>query len=241
MVRGRGCLANYTRVTTVLAVAQPQRQSRPAVVRSIARAGGRTCARPGCPAPARATLDFVYETREVRLDALRADPSPATYDLCESHADRTSPPYGWTLVDDRPEDPTERAPRLDDEQATVAVLAAALHPVAAGDEPEDDLAIDTITAAAAELADAEVEVAIAELHALSSGPGRHAGSDPDRAHGSLVAQPRPVLAVRGSAGPAGHPVASDHPAGADEPAGGPSRDGERGVDPIGAPDRAELW
>lgn len=61
----------------------------------------RTCARPGCSAPAVATLAFFYRAREVSLEKLGLDEMPATYDLCATHADRTRPPYGWVLNDRR--------------------------------------------------------------------------------------------------------------------------------------------
>jgi hypothetical protein len=105
------------------------------VVRSLARAAERPCARPGCPAPARATLTFVYATREARLDRLSDAKDPQAYDLCAAHAARTEAPRGWGYVDVRPEDdraPVEpiAAPRRDlGSDATVAVLAAALRAV----------------------------------------------------------------------------------------------------------------
>lgn len=107
--------------------------ARNAVVRPLSRVAGRPCARPGCPSPARATLSFRYATREAWLEKLHDEDSPASYDLCGSHADRTRPPAGWAIVDERPAEdmePAERAParELGDEH-TVAVLAAALRAV----------------------------------------------------------------------------------------------------------------
>ncbi len=61
----------------------------------------RTCARPGCSAPAAATLAFFYGEREVCLERLGLDELPATYDLCATHADRMRPPYGWVMNDRR--------------------------------------------------------------------------------------------------------------------------------------------
>lgn len=95
-----------------------------AVVRPLSRAAGRPCSRPGCPAPAQATLTFRYDSREASLGELSADPTPAGYDLCATHADRTGPPRGWELVDARP-DEADGSEAGDD---TVAVLAAALRP-----------------------------------------------------------------------------------------------------------------
>jgi len=61
----------------------------------------RRCARPGCGQPADTTLSFAYDQRQVWLDDLWADDSPANHDLCARHADRTQPPRGWELRDRR--------------------------------------------------------------------------------------------------------------------------------------------
>lgn len=63
----------------------------------------RRCARPGCADVATATLAFRYEGSQAWLTPLADDRSPATYDLCGPCADRTSPPRGWELVDERPD------------------------------------------------------------------------------------------------------------------------------------------
>jgi len=60
----------------------------------------RLCARPGCGAPATAVLTFQYATRTVWL-LDQGDPDPAAIDLCTRHADRLSPPRGWTGHDRR--------------------------------------------------------------------------------------------------------------------------------------------
>jgi hypothetical protein len=105
------------------------------VVRSLARAAERPCARPSCPAPARATLTFSYATAEAHLDRLSDHADPQRYDLCARHATRTEPPRGWELVDRRPEEDRveiEAPPISSRELAsdeTVAVLAAALRAV----------------------------------------------------------------------------------------------------------------
>jgi hypothetical protein len=105
-------------------------------VRPLSRAADRPCARPGCPSPSRATLEFSYATRTVRLASLSDERSPEAYDLCANHADRTSPPHGWELRDERqPEPEVGERPRPDqlDSPRTVAVLAAALR----GGQDED--------------------------------------------------------------------------------------------------------
>lgn len=70
---------------------------------------------------------------------LLPDGGPETYDLCGDHADRTRPPHGWMLHDERPDEVPVDAPdsaELGSPQ-TVAVLAAALR-----GEPDSDAATD---------------------------------------------------------------------------------------------------
>lgn len=129
--------------------AAQDRTARDAVVRPLARAAERPCVRPGCPAPARASLSFRYQSREAWLERLSEEPRPESYDLCSAHAGRTNPPHGWQLRDRRPreeqvagEPPTAPA-GLGGEQ-TVAVLAAALRSVPTG--PAQEPAPDTSTA-----------------------------------------------------------------------------------------------
>jgi hypothetical protein len=93
-------------------------------VRAIARAAGRTCSRSGCDTPAAATLVFSYADRVARLVDLLDMGEPQAYDLCPTHADRTSPPVGWELSDTRP--PQSASPRRLEDHETVEVLAAAL-------------------------------------------------------------------------------------------------------------------
>jgi hypothetical protein len=53
-----------------------------------------------CPTPASSLMLYSYEDRLIWLD----DPSISTitgYAMCASHADRLTPPLGWTLVDRR--------------------------------------------------------------------------------------------------------------------------------------------
>jgi len=60
----------------------------------------RLCAHPGCGAPATAVLTFQYATRTVWvLD--QGDDEPSVIDLCTPHADKISPPRGWTAHDRR--------------------------------------------------------------------------------------------------------------------------------------------
>lgn len=111
-----------------MAETRKPRPSRQPVVRPLSRATGRPCARPGCPSPSRATLTFSYATQEVWLEPLRDEPPPHAYDLCPAHADRTQPPKGWTLVDERSDDADGAGSSGEfGGERTVAVLAAALH------------------------------------------------------------------------------------------------------------------
>lgn len=61
----------------------------------------RRCARPGCGEPATTTLSYAYDQRQVWLDDLWSEDSPANHDLCGRCADRTKPPKGWELRDRR--------------------------------------------------------------------------------------------------------------------------------------------
>lgn len=63
--------------------------------------GYRTCSHTGCQWPAVATLSFDYGVRRAWLDELSPRNDPSTYDLCSVHADRFSPPRGWTHEDRR--------------------------------------------------------------------------------------------------------------------------------------------
>ena len=140
-------MPNHTDVVYRALVAAPEElrndDVRPdAVVRPLSRRAERPCARPGCPAPARATLTFAYHQREAWIERLQDRSEPQAYDLCASHASRTGPPHGWTLRDRRPEeerrtDPPPVTPVDLGGERTVAVLAAALRAVP-GVAPESD-------------------------------------------------------------------------------------------------------
>lgn len=116
-----------------MATSSPRPAPRRGVVRSLASAVDRPCARPGCPAPARATLTFSYGSREAVLDRLTEHDEPQGYDLCGAHAERTDPPRGWQLTDRRPAEELVPPPVREDRdlgsEETVAVLAAALRAV----------------------------------------------------------------------------------------------------------------
>jgi hypothetical protein len=57
-----------------------------------------TCVR--CGAPAAAAMSFDYPERSVWLNELE-DGVAGGYVLCGRHADRLTPPLGWTLTDRR--------------------------------------------------------------------------------------------------------------------------------------------
>lgn len=61
----------------------------------------RRCARPGCLAPAEATLSYNYRERTVWVDDLTPEPHPMLHDLCGDHAARLGVPLGWTRRDRR--------------------------------------------------------------------------------------------------------------------------------------------
>ena len=77
----------------------------------------RTCGRAGCRWPAAASLSFRYETRQVWLLDLAAEPHPALYDLCPHHADALTVPRGWERVDQRVPQEAMREPSGHDLEA----------------------------------------------------------------------------------------------------------------------------
>lgn len=59
-----------------------------------------TCTR--CSRPAAASMTFDYDDRSVWLEELESAPEVGrAYPMCNDHADRLSPPVGWTLTDRR--------------------------------------------------------------------------------------------------------------------------------------------
>jgi hypothetical protein len=46
-------------------------------------------------------MSYDYEAQLVWLEGLHGEPHPMTHDLCAVHADRSKPPVGWELRDDR--------------------------------------------------------------------------------------------------------------------------------------------
>jgi hypothetical protein len=72
----------------------------------------RTCVRPGCGAPADATLTYHYASRTAWLDEIADEHEPSSYDLCHQHANRFTVPLGWSPEDRRPSSapPVRREP-----------------------------------------------------------------------------------------------------------------------------------
>jgi hypothetical protein len=61
----------------------------------------RACAKVRCEQQAAATVLLRYAAREVEVVPLVPDPDPNLVDLCAEHADRLTPPIGWSLRDSR--------------------------------------------------------------------------------------------------------------------------------------------
>ncbi len=61
----------------------------------------RTCARPTCSVSAAATMSYDYQAQIVWMEELHIESHPMTHDLCATHADRSTPPSGWELRDQR--------------------------------------------------------------------------------------------------------------------------------------------
>ena len=59
----------------------------------------RPCSRPLCQQDAEVVMRFDYDARHVLLDWSPADHDPNHMELCGPHADRFSPPRGWTVDD----------------------------------------------------------------------------------------------------------------------------------------------
>jgi hypothetical protein len=61
--------------------------------------GVRVCAKLRCRSRATVTLALRYGDREVLVGELSPDTDPSLVDLCLGHADRLTPPIGWSIVD----------------------------------------------------------------------------------------------------------------------------------------------
>ncbi len=70
----------------------------------------RGCGRPGCDAPAAATIGFDGRRRAVWLHPV--DEPEATGRLCQRHADSLRPPLGWRFLDYRQPPATDEVGEL---------------------------------------------------------------------------------------------------------------------------------
>jgi hypothetical protein len=61
----------------------------------------RHCARPGCPAPASATMTYHYASRTVWLDSPGDEPDATAWGLCATHSESLKVPVGWACEDRR--------------------------------------------------------------------------------------------------------------------------------------------
>jgi hypothetical protein len=61
----------------------------------------RTCAKMRCEAEPVATITLGYAEREVVIESLLEERDPNLLDLCQEHAERMTPPVGWTVRDVR--------------------------------------------------------------------------------------------------------------------------------------------
>lgn len=46
-------------------------------------------------------MSYDYDKKVVWIETLHVDGHPMTHDLCVMHADRSRPPQGWELRDER--------------------------------------------------------------------------------------------------------------------------------------------
>lgn len=58
----------------------------------------RRCSRPGCGQPAVATLTYAYAHSTAFIGPLVSNDDPHSWDLCERHASKITPPLGWELL-----------------------------------------------------------------------------------------------------------------------------------------------
>ena len=61
----------------------------------------RHCARPGCSAPATATMTYDYASRTVWLAGPGDEPDASAWGLCATHAGSLRVPVGWACDDRR--------------------------------------------------------------------------------------------------------------------------------------------
>ena len=88
----------------------------------------RRCSRTACSLPAVATLTYVYADSTAVVGPLATYAEPHCYDLCETHAERTTAPRGWAVV--RQEMSAGiRVPSSDDLEALANAVREAARPL----------------------------------------------------------------------------------------------------------------
>ncbi|MBF4552362.1 DUF3499 domain-containing protein [Pseudoclavibacter sp. RFBJ3] len=58
----------------------------------------RPCSRVACTRKAEYTLTFDYEDKLAVIGPLALAAEPHSYDLCARHAERSTPPQGWSMM-----------------------------------------------------------------------------------------------------------------------------------------------
>jgi hypothetical protein len=61
----------------------------------------RPCQKQNCGHPAAATVAVRYATKEIVVAVLAPEADRRLLELCDGHAARLTPPYGWTTLDER--------------------------------------------------------------------------------------------------------------------------------------------
>lgn len=111
--------------------------ARPSWARRFRPVAERTCARPGCAAPAHATLRFTPTGRAARLVPVDPERGASRGDLCEHHAQTVVLPRGWQLHDERPVRPVPPLPAEHQGEPRARVEPRRLRAPRAVLEPDD--------------------------------------------------------------------------------------------------------
>ena len=61
----------------------------------------RACQKQNCGNAAAVTVAVRYATKEIVVAALAPEADRRLLELCDGHAARLTPPYGWTTLDER--------------------------------------------------------------------------------------------------------------------------------------------
>lgn len=159
----------------------------------------RPCAKPSCNAAATASLSYRYDSQQVWLLGLSAEPEPAFHDLCGDHADLLTVPRHWERVDQRP--------------GIAAAVALAADPAAGADDDDaDEAAAVEELEVTAENRYADLTAELAELAATYAQPEELTATG-DTAPGASGGGPTPLrLSIVGSVAAPGRaaPASSPH-------------------------------